>query len=274
MAWLDDEVRRIHLRSKRKRYKKLILVLALLLVIIVSVVIAGFLLTYAEERKTAVIRLEGTMVTGNFYADGYAGSEYVGRELRNAADDPLVEAIVLRVNSPGGTPSAAQEIIRDLEYAKARKPVVVSMGDMAASAAYHVSSHADLIYADPDTVTGSIGTIWTFYDISDYLDEEGVAVDVVKSGSKKDMMSGYRPLTDDERAFAEEIVNESFEAFVADVVAQRNVSRDLLEDARIFRGEEAVAIGLVDRLGNLYDAIEGAQTLAGTPISSPVAMPS
>ncbi len=269
MAWLDDEVRRIQSRPKRKKRGKLILGLALLLVIVISVVIAGFLITYAEERKTAVIRLEGTMVTGNFYGDGYTGSEFVGMELRDAADDPLVEAIVLRVNSPGGTPAAAQEIIRDLEYARARKPVVVSMGDMAASAAYHVSSHADLIYASPDTITGSIGSVWIFYDISDYLDEEGVAVDVVKSGSKKDMTSGYRPLTDDERAFAEGIVNESFEAFVADVVAQRDVPRDLLEDARVFRGEEALAIGLVDRLGNLYDAIEGAQVLAGTAISSP-----
>jgi protease-4 len=173
------------------------------------------------------------------------------------------------VNSPGGSPAAAQEIIRDLEYARARKPVVVSMGDMAASAAYYVSSHADLIYASPDTITGSIGTVWIFYDISDYLDEEGVSVDVVKSGSKKDMTSGYRSLSDDERAYAEGIVNESFEAFIEDVVTQRDVARDLLEDARVFRGEEALAIGLVDELGNLYDAIEGAQALAGTSISSP-----
>lgn len=271
MAWLDDEVRRIQSRGARKRRRRLILALAALVVIIVAVVLAALLLTYAEERKTAVIRLEGTMVTGNFYGNGYVGSEYVGMALRDAADDPLVEAIVLRVNSPGGTPTAAQEIIRDLEYARARKPVVVSMGDMAASAAYHVSSHADRIYASPDSITGSIGTIWTFWDYSDYLDEEGVAVDVVKSGSKKDMMSGYRPITDEERAFAEDIVNESFEAFVSDVVARRNVSRDLIEDARIFRGEEALAIGLVDELGNLYDAIEGAQALAA-PISSPAAM--
>ncbi|MDG6255977.1 MAG: signal peptide peptidase SppA [Methanomicrobiaceae archaeon] len=268
MAWLDDEARRIQSRAKGKKRRKLIAALAVVLVIIVGLAIAGLLVTYADERKITVIRIEGTMVTGNFYGDGYVGSEFVGMELRRAADDPLVEAIVLRVNSPGGSPAAAQEIIRDLEYARTRKPVVVSMGDMAASAAYYVSSHADRIYASPDTITGSIGTAWTFYDLSDYLEEEGIGVDVVKSGSKKDMTSGYRPLTDEERAYAQEIVDQSYEAFVADVVAQREVSRDILEDARIFRGEEARAVGLIDDLGNLYDAIEGAQVLAGTARSS------
>ena len=86
------------------------------------------------------------------------GSEVVGNNLREAADDPMVEAIVLRVNSPGGSPAAAQEIIGDLEYAKTKKPVVVSMGDMATSAAYYVSAHADRIYADPDTFTAGVAS--------------------------------------------------------------------------------------------------------------------
>ncbi|MDT8358100.1 MAG: S49 family peptidase, partial [Methanomicrobiaceae archaeon] len=156
-------------------------------------------------------------------------------------------------------------------YARARKPVVASMGDMAASAAYHICSHADLIYANPDTITGSVGSVWIFYDFSGYLEEEGIDVDVVKSGEKKDMTSSFRPLTEEERAFAQEIVNESSERFLLDVVAQRGLDRDLLEDARIFRGDEAINIGLVDRRGNLFDAIEGARALArgtATPSSA------
>ncbi len=229
----------------------------------IALLAAGSFLFYSSERSVVVIHVDGVLHTGTSGA-GLAGSEDLGRELRNAARDPLVEAIVLRVNSPGGTPSAAQEIIADIEYAKSRKPVVVSMGDMATSAAYQISAHADRIYATPDTLTGSIGTVWIFYDISELLEEEGIAVDAVKSGSRKDMGAVYRTLAPDEREYAQSLVDESCEDFINDIVEQRNVSPEAIEDGRIIRGEEALAIGLVDEMGNLYDAIEGARALAAS----------
>jgi protease-4 len=186
----------------------------------------------------------------------------VGRELRSAADDPITKAIVLRVNSAGGTPAAAQEIIRDLEYAKTKKPVVVSMGDMATSAAYYVSAHADKIYANPDTFTAGVGVIWTFSDISGWNSQEGYNISVIKSGTKKDMGSTARPISEDERGYAQKIVNDSFEMFISDVTTERMIARSDIDDGRVIRGADAVKINVVDELGNLNDAIDGAKALA------------
>ena len=221
-----------------------------------------YFLSGNDHSSVKVIRMEGTLSTGNFVADDSVGSEYVGDQLREAADDPTVDAIVLRVNSPGGSPAAAEEIISDLNYAKAKKPVVVSMGDMATSAAYYVSAHANEIYADPDTLTGAVGVIWTFSDISGWMDQEGYNVTVVKSGAFKDMGSDTRSLSPAEQAYAQQIVNESFQEFIDDVTTQRMIARSDIEDGRVIRGADAVKINLVDKLGHLNDAIEGAPALA------------
>jgi len=254
MGWLAEEVDRIEKKRMRRGWFKYFILGGVSALILLAVIMVA-LVAFSEEFTVSVIRVEGTIVSGNVNGAGYAGSEYIGRELRAAADDPLVEGIVLRVNSPGGSPAAAQEIIRDIEYAKERKPVFVSMGDIATSAAYHISSHADVIYANPDTMTGSIGTIWTIFDYSKSLEDEGVSVDVVKSGEKKDITSPYRGLTDVEREYLQELVNESSEIFINDVTEQRTVDRSIIEDARPIRGDYAKTIGLVDEMGNLFDTI-------------------
>jgi protease-4 len=238
----------------------LIIVLGLFLVCGMSV--GYYLLSHPDTHGVSVVRMEGTMVTGEASDADTIGSEVVGRELRAAADDPMVEAIVLRVNSPGGSPAAAQEIIGDLEYAKTKKPVVVSMGDIGTSAAYYVSAHADRIYADPDTFTAGVGVIWKFSDISRWMEKEGYNVSVVKSGSKKDMGSTSRPISDEEEQYAQKIVTESFENFITDVTTQRVIARSDIEDGRVIRGADAVKINVVDELGNLNDAIDGAKKLA------------
>jgi len=166
------------------------------------------------------------------------------------------------VNSPGGTPAAAQEIIGDMEYAKTKKPVFISMGDMATSAAYYVSAHGDRIYANPDTFTAGVGVIWKFSDISRWMEKEGYNVSVVKSGSKKDMGSTSRPMSNDEQAYAEKIVGESFENFISDVTTQRSIVRADIEDGRVIRGADAIKMNIVDQLGNLNDAIDGAKRMA------------
>jgi len=271
MGFLEHEIRRI----EGRRWRTAIKVIAVVLLVLVVAVVATWFLSYTKERSVSVIYLEGTLTTGDYVSADGTGSEYVGRQIREDADNPLVEAIVLRVDSPGGSPVAAQEVTSDLEYAKARKPVVVSMGDIATSAAYAVSAHGSRIYANPDTLTGGIGTIWIFTDVSGWLEHEGYNVTVVKSGALKDMASPYRPVTDEERAYAQSIVNASFQRFLDDVVKQRNVSRAAIEDGRVVRGEEALKIGLVDRLGSLHDAMDDARSLAGSEaISSASDQPS
>ncbi|OPX63922.1 MULTISPECIES: signal peptide peptidase SppA [unclassified Methanoregula] len=238
--------------------------ITLALLVVCGVSFTWYFLSHPETQGVSVVRMEGTMVTGESYDDEYIGSEVVGRELREAADDPLVDAIVLRVNSPGGTPAAAQEIIGDLEYAKTKKPVVVSMGDMGTSAAYYVSAHADRIYANPDTFTAGIGVIWKFSDISRWMEKEGYNVSTVKSGSKKDMGSTSRPLTSDEEEYARKVVSDSFETFISDITSQRVIARSDIEDGRVIRGADAIKINVIDELGNLNDAIEGAKKLAAS----------
>jgi len=241
---------------------KWFLVITFGLIVVIGALVASFYLSDNTHPGVKVIRMEGTLSTGDFSDESGVGSEYVGDQLREAADDPMVEAIVIRVDSPGGTPAAAEEIISDMEYAKAKKPVVVSMGDMATSAAYYVSAHADRIYASPDTFTGAVGVIWTFSDLSNWMKQEGYNVTVVKSGDKKDMGSSSRPMTTDERSYAQQIVNDSFERFITDVTTQRMIARSDIEDGRVITGEDALRFNLIDKIGNLNDAIAGAKELA------------
>ena len=254
MSWLEHEIT----SNRKKRSRKFSPVWFAAGIFIALVIIAALfiLIPYSGSEGVSVIRIEGTIITGDYSGGGYIGSEYVGSRIRSAADDPLIEAIVLRVDSPGGSPAGAQEIIEDIEYAKTKKPVFVSMGDMATSAAYHVSSHADRIYANRDTMTGGIGTIWTFYDVSRSMQLEGVNVSVVKSGELKDLGSQYRGLTEDEYNYVQKMVDDSFELFINDVVTQRNLNREDIEEAQSIRGEDAYDLGLIDEFGNLFTTIE------------------
>jgi protease IV len=241
---------------------KWFLVIIVGLILVIGIFIAAFFIADNSHPGVKVIRMEGALSTGDFSDSTGVGSEYVGNQLREAADDPMVEAIVLRVDSPGGTPAAAEEIISDMEYAKAKKPVVISMGDMATSAAYYVSAHGDRIYADPDTFTGAVGVIWTFSDISGYNREQGYNVSIVKSGAMKDMGSTSHALTPEEQDYAQQIVNESFERFIDDVTTQRVIALSDIDNGRVIRGADALKLNLVDQLGNLNDAIAGAKELA------------
>jgi protease-4 len=242
--------------------KKWFLYILFGLIFVTGLIIAAYYISHTEKTGVTVIRMEGTMVTGRESDADTIGSEVVGGELRDAADDPMIEAIVLRVNSPGGTPAAAEEIIRDLDYARSKKPVVVSMGDLATSAAYYVSVHADKIYANPDTFTAGVGVIWTFSDISRFNENEGYNISVIKSGSKKDMGSTSRPISNEEQAYAQKIVNESFENFINDVITHRPIARSEIDDGRVIRGADAVNLNIVDEIGNLNDAINGAKKIA------------
>ncbi len=247
----------------------LIIVLGLLVVIGGSIIaiFGGFDTLPMDSNKVAVIYVQGVMITGNLPGGlGYATSEEISKSIQDAADDGDVKAIVLRINSPGGSPAAAQEIVAEIKKAQEKKPVVVSMGDVAASAAYYISAPADRIIANPDSLTGSIGVIWMFQDLSGFYEEEGVDFYVAKSGEFKDMGANWRGLTDDEKQYSEEVVLEAFDRFIDEIASGRGLSRSEVKDmadGRIYTGSRAVELGLVDETGNLYDAIDVAAELGG-----------
>lgn len=222
-------------------------------------------LTPAISNKVAVIYIEGELVTDNVPGGlGYASSTTIVRNIREAQNDKSVKAIVLRVNSPGGTPVAAQEIFRQVNATKDVKPVVISMGDMATSAAYYISAPSTRIVANPDTFTGSIGVIWIFENRSDQYSRDGIQYYVAKSGSYKDVGASWRGLNDNEKVYVNDIVNESYGRFVDSVAEGRHMSRSdvvSLADGRVFTGYRARELGLVDDLGGMYDAIDTAAKL-------------
>ena len=257
-------------KSGKGRGRQYIAIFLILIVIIVSSIAVMYQSfggdLYPVGDKVAVIYIQGAMITGSVPGGlGYATSESITENIRKAARDDDVRAIVLRINSGGGSPAAAEEIGRELQKVQDEGiPVVVSMGDVAASAAYHVSSTADVIMANPSTMTGSIGVIWTFRNMSAYYEEEGIDFHIAKSGEFKDMGGTWRGLTDEEREYADTVILDTYGMFVDHVAQGRNMTRSEVKDiadGRIYTGNAAKELGLVDEFGNLYDAIDRAAEL-------------
>jgi protease-4 len=221
------------------------------------------------EEAIALVRIEGVIVSGResdllISSSGNAYSESIIERLERAEKDPSVKAILLRVDSPGGGIVASDEIYQAL--LEIEKPVVVSMGEMAASGGYYISCAADEIMANPVSLTGSIGVISTVPNFEGLLDKVGIEMLVFKSGAMKDELSPYRQPTEEEIAHWQSITDEAYEAFLAVVAEQRELDLDEareLADGRVYTGQEALALGLVDRLGNLSDAIDLAAELGG-----------
>ena len=219
-------------------------------------------------NKIAVIHIEGQMYTGDFhYGSGIAGSDSICSYIRAAANDNSVKAIVLRIDSPGGTGASSQEINMEIQRARDMgKPVVTSIGDSATSAAYHVASQTDYIYAGPSAMTGSIGVIGQHKDNSQLYEKNGTVITVFKSGDMKDMGADYRGLSEEEKAYWQHIIDTSFNSFVNDVAAGRGMTRNevlKLADGRIYLATDAKSNGLIDDFGNLYTAADKAAELAG-----------
>jgi protease-4 len=175
-----------------------------------------------------------------------------------------VKAIIIRVDSPGGTVTGSaqiHEVIQEIE-----KPVIVSMGAVAASGGYYVSAPADYIFARADTVTGSLGVIMTIFNAKELVDEIGVDVITLTSGPNKNLGSSWEEMTPEHREILEGFIGESYEEFVSVVADGRGLDRDAvlgLADGRIFSGRQAVDNGLVDELGNRADAIQKAADMGG-----------
>lgn len=221
--------------------------------------------------EVGIIYIEGVIANGQSGSSfgGQAASEEIASALREAARDPGLKAVVIRLNSPGGTAAAAQEIGAEVDrLRKSGKKVVASMGDTAASGAYWIAAGTDQIVANPGTMTGSIGVIMELYDLQGLYEKIGVDTETFKSGPYKDMGSSSRSTTPEERAIFQSMIDDIYSQFVEHVAQGRH--KDVAEvrkmaDGRVYTGRQAKELGLVDQLGDFHDAVVLAGNLAGIP---------
>ncbi len=213
---------------------------------------------FVAGDAVAVVKVEGLL----------ADAEQVVEELERYSRMSSVKAIVVRINSPGGMVAPTQEIYAALRRVKNEKriPVVASMGTVAASGGYYVALGADTIVANPGTATGSIGVILSYPTFGELFNKIGVSLERVKSGDFKDIGDPTRPLNDEERAILQERLDDVYQQFIEAVAESRGMTQDevrAIADGRVYTGRQAVELGLIDKQGDLHDAIQLAADAAG-----------
>ena len=188
------------------------------------------------------------------------------RELREFAEDPRIRAVVVRIDSPGGSVGPSQEIFEAMRRLQKKKHVLASMGSIAASGGFYVAMGAEKVFANPGTLTGSIGVISEFPNVTGFLRWAGVDMRTITAGKMKDAGSPFREMTPDERAYLQAMLNDVHDQFIAAVVESRKLSDEEVRkvaDGRVFTGRKAKELKLVDELGGLQDAVREAGKLAG-----------
>ena len=222
--------------------------------------------TYSVKNKIAVVYASGTIVTGKGN-DNNIGGNYYADVIRKVRLDTSVKAIVLRVNSPGGSATASDIIWRELDLAAKVKPVVISMGNYAASGGYFISAPGTKIYADPMTISGSIGVFGLIPNAGKLLEEKlGLTTETVNTNKNSDFPSIFRPMNAYEKELMQMSIEKIYSDFVNKVASGRKMSKesvDSIGQGRVWSGTSALKIGLVDEIGGLKDAIKGAAKLAG-----------
>jgi len=202
----------------------------------------------SASGKIGIVEIKGIITS----------AEKTIRDLTDFRQNRHIRAIVLRIDSPGGTVGASQEIFEEVKRTNAVKPVVASFGSVAASGGYYAALGARKIVTSPGTLTGSIGVIVKFPNLTEIFDKIGYRSEIVKSGKLKDIGAINRPMTSEERALLQEIIDNVHQQFVDAVARSRNLPREQvlkLADGRIFSGEQALKAGLVDQFGNFTDAV-------------------
>ena len=219
------------------------------------------------ENKVAVISLNGPIQSessGFLFGGSVISPQFVRNQLEKAKNDVAVKAIVLQIESPGGSVAACQEILNEIE--RVEKPIVVSFGTVAASGGYYISTKADKIVALPGTLTGSIGVISEMPNLKGLYQKLGIEMEVFIAGKHKDMYAGLRELTPEEKVIMQEMTDQLYDQFVQVVVNGRGMSEEKVRDlatGQLYTGVEAKELGLVDELGGLNKAIDLAASLAG-----------
>ena len=257
--------------------RKLIIILctclaALVGLFLVSVLIAKALLGNSQDAGLTASQGVGLVEVKGMILD----SKETVRQLRHFLKKDNVKAVVLRVDSPGGVVAPSQEISDEVRKFAAKKKIIVSMGSLAASGGYYISAPATMIYANPGTITASIGVILKLSNIETLMDKIGIKSNTIKTGRFKDSGSPLRQLTDEDRAMLQSVIDSTHQQFVRAVASGRRlpvaeVAR--IADGRILSGEQALALKLVDRLGTLQDAIEEAGRQAGIKGEPEVILP-
>ena len=218
-----------------------------------------------KKEKVAVIYAQGEIQSGEG-SETVIGSERISKAIRKARKDEKVKAIVLRVNSPGGSALASDVIWREMKLANEEKPVVVSMGDVAASGGYYIACASDKIYASPNTITGSIGVFGIMPNIEELMtDKIGITFDNVKTNKFADLGSVNRPLTQEEYDIIQKGVVDVYNTFTSKVAEGRDMSQENVDDigqGRVWSGTNAMDINLIDEYGGLEAAVAGAAELA------------
>jgi protease-4 len=224
-------------------------------------------------RKVALIYALGPILSGESLNYQMIGAETLSRWIRSARQDASVAAIVMRVDSPGGSAVASDTIGREVELAKKAKPFVVSMSDVAGSGGYWISMDAHKIVAEPQTLTGSIGVLSGKFDFAKLYDKLGITHEELKYGARSTVFSTFHPLSKEDEALFLEQISWIYDRFVARVSEGRDMTKERVNEVgqgRVWTGSQAKAIGLVDELGGLSAAIEEAKRLAGIPAAESV----
>ena len=221
---------------------------------------------YNGKDKIGIVYAEGQIIDGEG-DDTTIGGESLSKAIRAARNDDKVKAIVMRVNSPGGSAMASEVIRREVELASKEKPVIVSMGNYAASGGYWISSSADYIFADPNTLTGSIGVFGTVPNLKGFMNDKlGLTFDEVKTNENSDFGTLTKPLSPYQLKMMQKHVTETYDDFITLVSETRNLRKtfvDSIAQGRVWSGSNAIEIGLVDELGGIEQAIAYAAEKAG-----------
>ncbi len=244
------------------RVKLLIVIFIALFFFAVGAVISKGL-SFGEGGSVGIVDIDGVI---------YSSESAVG-EIKSFAKESNIKALILRINSPGGAVAPSQEIYSAiLDFKKGGKPVIASLGTVAASGGYYIAAAADTIVANQGTITGSIGVIFEFPDASALLRKVGVNLEVVKSGKYKDAGALHRKITPDERLLFQGVIDDTWGQFVEAVVVSRGLRRDsvlAIADGRVMTGRQALGLGLVDIIGSYEDAKCIAKERVGLPADAP-----
>ena len=234
-----------------------------LLVVLFFVGLSGVVLVllgkgnlFASRERVGVVEIKGVL----------ADSRTIIKQLDRYSDDSSIKAIVLRINSPGGAVGPAQEILREVEKVRLKKKIVASLGTVAASGGYYIASGADLIMANRGTATGSIGVIMQFTNVQGLTKKIGLDFFDLHAGRYKDVGSPFRPMTPEDKAYLQVLIDNIYQQFLNDVSRNRKIplaKLKVLAEGKVYTGEQAQQIGLVDDFGNLPDAIDKAGALGG-----------
>ncbi len=217
---------------------------------------------FAEKEGIGVVEIKGVMIE----------PEETLQTLTSFRNNPDIKAVVIRINSPGGAVGTAQEIFEEIKRTKAVKPVIASMGSVAASGGYYVAMGADTIVASPGTITGSMGVIIKFANLEKLFDTVGYRPVVLKSGRLKDIGASNRAMTIEEKELLQEMLDTVHDQFINAIAEQRSLAVEKvrqLADGRIFSGEQALRENLIDTLGNFTDAVGLAAEAAGLDKKDP-----